>query len=333
MQDLNAIEFRQTKGSWELHLSTKLLSASLTPAQPLDLASPRSQTELRQCITQWQAKGYVLEDASIVALFEQTCAQTGINNFLKDGILNAACFPKVIDDCLAQRQTRGRLHFAAMHNPRPGIYPIVDNIDQLSALLDAGAKIIQLRIKSEMLTNEIRQTIDQAVCLSQRYPQSQLFINDYWQAAIDSGAYGVHLGQEDLLTADLGAISSAGLRLGVSSHAFWEVARAMTISPSYVACGPVFPTRAKVMPWIAQGLDNLRYWSALIPVPVVGIGGVNQDNLQAIHDTGCASASIIQAIVSASDPAQAYRSLQKKWESMTSRSSQAIQLARPTLAA
>ncbi len=333
MQDHHAVAFRQSHENWQIRIETKLLHADIIPAQPLDLASKTDQAELHQCISHWQSKGYVLEDASILAVFEQTCAQAGLINFTKDGLLNTACFPKLIDTCHLSNAHHGQLRFTGMQNRRPGIYPIVDNLDHLAGLLDAGAKIIQLRIKSDVLTTEIRHAIHRAVEIAKQHPESQLFINDYWQTAIDAGAYGVHLGQEDLLTADLSAIADSGLRLGVSSHAFWEVARAITISPSYIACGPVFPTRAKAMPWIAQGLDNLRYWSALIPVPVIGIGGVNQDNLQAIHDTGCAGASIIQAIVSAADPANAYRSLQRQWESFTARSAKTIQLARPTLAA
>lgn len=333
MHDQNAVSFHQSQDTWQVRIKTKLLGADIIPAQPLDFASTTAQTELRQCISHWQSKGYVLEDASILAVFEQTCVQTGITDFIQNGLVNTACFPKLIDVCHTSDLAHGQPRFARMHNPRPGIYPIVDNLDQLATLLAAGAKIIQLRIKSDVLTPEIRDAIHRAVELAKQHPDSQLFINDYWQTAIDAGAYGVHLGQEDLLTADLSAIAQAGLRLGVSSHAFWEVARAMTISPSYIACGPVFPTRAKAMPWIAQGLDNLRYWSALIPVPVVGIGGVNQDNLRAIHDTGCASASIIQAIVSAANPADAYRLLQENWENFSVPPAQTIQLARPTLAA
>ncbi len=333
MQDLKTVEFHHTPKGWTLRLKTKLLSAEIIPAQPTDLASVSVQDQLRQSIANWQTKGYVTEDAAILAVFEQSCTQAGVSDFIQDGLTRTAYFPKLVDDCRNKDYGLMQLRFPTMHNPRPGIYPIVDNLDHLAALLDAGAKIIQLRIKSDVLTNEIRHAIDRSVQLAQHYPDSQLFINDYWQAAIDEGAYGVHLGQEDLLTADLKAIAQSGLRLGVSSHAFWEVARAMTISPSYIACGPVFPTRAKAMPWIAQGLDNLRYWSALIPVPVVGIGGVNQDNLQAIHDTGCASASIIQAIVTAPNPAQAYQSLQAQWTGFAAPPLQKIQLARPTLAA
>ncbi|MBU6143739.1 MAG: thiamine phosphate synthase, partial [Betaproteobacteria bacterium] len=120
---------------------------------------------------------------------------------------------------------------------------------------------------------------------------------------------------------------------GVSSHAFWEVARALSIRPSYVACGPLFPTRAKAMPWIAQGIDNLRYWVRLIPHPVIGIGGVNGQNLASIRATGCASASVIQAIVGADNPIQAFKSLRQQWGQAPVLRGQLPALARPTLAA
>ena len=87
-----------------------------------------------------------------------------------------------------------------------------------------------------------------------------MFINDYWRQAIDAGAYGVHLGQEDLDIADIGAIAAAGLRLGVSTHSYYEIARAHALSPSYIAIGPVYPTTSKVMRFGAQGLTQLKRW-------------------------------------------------------------------------
>lgn len=248
-------------------------------------------------------------------------------------------FPTLIDQRANQDPIRYQAEprpssFPSLTNSRPGIYPIVDNLRDLRSLLEAGAKIIQLRIKTE--STGLRSVVLQAVKLAGAYPQSQCFINDYWQLAIEAGAYGVHLGQEDLLTADLDAIARAGLRLGVSSHCFWEVIRAHTLRPSYIACGPLFPTRAKVMPWIAQGIENLHYWANLLPYPIVGIGGVNTENLGAIHATGAGAASIIQAIVGAPDPGDAYRALQKQWDQNESnqdsqQGSNIPRIAKPTL--
>jgi len=140
-------------------------------------------------------------------------------------------------------------------------------------------------------------------------PGAQLFINDHWALALRLGAYGVHLGQEDLDTVDLNALRQAGVRLGLSTHSYWEVARAWALRPSYIACGPVFATQSKDMPWIPQGLDNLRYWAGLLPVSVVGIAGIDVRNIAELAAQAVASAAVITAITRAVDPELACRQL------------------------
>ena len=81
-----------------------------------------------------------------------------------------------------------------------------------------------------------------AVC---RKAGATLVVNDDWRAAIDEGADWVHLGQEDLDTADLAAIRRKGLRLGVSTWDEAELERGLAVDPDYVAFGPVFPTISK----------------------------------------------------------------------------------------
>jgi hydroxymethylpyrimidine kinase / phosphomethylpyrimidine kinase / thiamine-phosphate diphosphorylase len=297
-----------------MNIHSHYLQAELLPASGIDLEAQPWAGAYQEAFTKRQAQGYVAEDAAIIAIMD----------------IDEGRIPKLHD--VNAGAPRNQKPFAEMHDQEPGIYPIVDNTTQLALLMSAGARIIQLRIKSDRLTPEIEAHVRQAVRISQDYPRSQLFINDYWQTAIECGAYGVHLGQEDSLSADLDAIAQAGLRLGLSSHCYWEVARALTIAPSYVACGPVFPTRAKKMPWIAQGIENLRFWVHKIPHPVVGIGGVNSENLSAIRATGCASASVIQAIVADRDPAAAYQRLARQWaEAKALRPEGTPGLAKPTL--
>jgi thiamine-phosphate diphosphorylase len=320
------LSFSQTNGYWFLRINTRLLNADLFPNPQADLGSPAGRKRFQSAHQEWQDKGYVFEDAAVLAL------NAG-------DLFSIDRFPTLIDQRVNQDPMRSQAGprpppFPSLTNPRPGVYPIVDNLKDLRSLLEAGAKIIQLRIKTE--STALRGVVLQAVELAKAYPQSQCFINDYWQLAIEAGAYGVHLGQDDLLTADLDAIARAGLRLGVSSHCFWEVVRAHTVQPSYIACGPLFPTRAKVMPWIAQGIENLHYWVNLLPYPIVGIGGVNTENLNAIHAAGAGAASVIQAIVGAPDPGDAYRALQRQWDQNESKEgsrqgSSTRTIAKPTL--
>lgn len=299
-----------------MKIHSSYVQAELSPTSGFDLTAQPWATQYQETLRSRTAQGYVEEDAAVIAIMD----------------LDQGRFPRLHD--LNATAPRNKKPFLEMRDPEPGIYPIVDNNAQLALLMQAGARIIQLRIKSEQITPEIEAQVREAIRISQDFPHSQLFINDYWQTAIEHGAYGVHLGQEDILCADLNAIEQAGLRLGLSSHCYWEVARALTIAPSYVACGPLFPTRAKKMPWITQGIENLRYWVHKIPHPVVGIGGVNAENLDAIRATGCASASIIQAIVADPDPAAAFKRLAKQWdEARVIRSEAEPVLAKPTLAA
>jgi hydroxymethylpyrimidine kinase/phosphomethylpyrimidine kinase/thiamine-phosphate diphosphorylase len=198
--------------------------------------------------------------------------------------------------------------FAPLIQPAMGVYAVVDSALWVRRVLAAGIRTVQLRIKDPH-TPTLAAQIQEAVAVARDTPGAQLFINDHWQLAITHGAYGVHLGQEDLEQVDLPALRAAGLRLGLSTHSYWEVCRAWALRPSYIACGPVFATQSKDMPWIPQGLDNLRYWAQLLPLPVVGIAGIGLHNVAEVAATGAASAAVITAITQAEDPAQACRDL------------------------
>ncbi|TMH71956.1 MAG: bifunctional hydroxymethylpyrimidine kinase/phosphomethylpyrimidine kinase [Betaproteobacteria bacterium] len=155
------------------------------------------------------------------------------------------------------------------------LYAIVDSAARVRQVLAAGIRTVQLRIKhAELpaLEEEIRASV--AAC---RECGARLFVNDHWKPAAELGADGVHLGQQDLAAlggAGRRAVADSGLALGVSSHSLWELARAKALCPDYIACGPVWPTTAKAMPWRTQGLDNLSWWCAAAGAPVVAIGGI-----------------------------------------------------------
>lgn len=180
-----------------------------------------------------------------------------------------------------------------------GLYAIVDSAGWVYRVLEAGVRTVQLRIK-DAGTHALRHEIRRAVAAA-RAAGAQLFVNDHWQLALEEGAYGVHLGQEDLQTADLARIAAAGLRLGVSTHAYWEVCRAWALRPSYIACGPIHATQSKAMPWIAQGDGNLAYWCGLLPLPVVAIGGMDVARARAARSCGAAGVAVMSGITAAAD--------------------------------
>jgi len=190
-----------------------------------------------------------------------------------------------------------------------GLYPVIDSLAWLECLLPLNLNIIQLRIKSEN-TAELGLLIEKAVTMASDY-NCRLFINDHWQLAIKYGAYGVHIGQEDLNSADLNAIAKSGLRLGISTHGCYEFLLAKQLQPSYLAIGAIFPTNTKDMTGQIQGLTNLRQILALADnIPIVAIGGINQQRLEQVWCTGVSAVAVVTAITQAKQPVIATQTMQ-----------------------
>ncbi|MEO3741768.1 thiamine phosphate synthase [Kosakonia sp. WA-90] len=191
---------------------------------------------------------------------------------------------------------------------RLGLYPVVDSVEWIARLLEAGVRTLQLRIKDKR-DPEVEDDVAAAIALGRRY-NARLFINDYWRLAIKHQAYGVHLGQEDLETADLSAIRAAGLRLGVSTHDDMEMDIALAARPSYIALGHVFPTQTKQMPSAPQGLEQLaRHIARLGDYPTVAIGGISLSRAADVLATGVGSIAVVSAITQAADWRQATEQL------------------------
>jgi len=170
--------------------------------------------------------------------------------------------------------------FLSCGNTPLGIYPLVDRSYKLETLFSLGITTAQLRtkdLKDEALENEIKKAIE----ISNQY-KARLFINDFWELAIKYKAYGIHLGQEDLETANLEAIHHAKIRLGVSTHTTKEIEMALEIEPSYLAIGPIFETTSKVVNYDTVGTEELAKWSKNVHYPIVAIGGINLSNIKNI---------------------------------------------------
>ncbi len=180
-------------------------------------------------------------------------------------------------------------------------YLIVDSTAWLERLLPCGAKLVQLRIKDKPDT-ELRIEIAAGKAICEQYG-AQLIVNDYWQIALDLGCDYIHLGQEDLDTADMKAIYKAGINVGISTHSEAELERAMSFKPDYVALGPIYPTILKQMPFAPQGLAKLGDWRKRIGnLPLVGIGGLNIERGISVLQAGANCAAVVTDITLNADP-------------------------------
>ena len=196
------------------------------------------------------------------------------------------------------------------------ILPIVDTVEWVEKLTKTpGITDIQLRIKDETDPDKIleRVKICQKMCQSSNV---RLWINDYWQAAINAGCFGVHVGQEDLVKCIHGGgleeLRKNNIALGISSHSYGELAAALGVNPSYISLGPVFGTSSKKVAFDPQGLSIVRKWRQLIPpdVPFVTIGGIS-DSKRATQnkEAGADCVAVIGAVTQSDDVAAAVRLL------------------------
>ncbi len=181
------------------------------------------------------------------------------------------------------------------------LYAVVPTSEWVYRLAELGVPVVQLRDK-RISNAQIERCIREAA-QSVAGTNTLVFINDHWRLAIEHSAYGVHLGQEDLNEADLGAIQRAGLRLGISTHGIYEMLRAHACRPSYMALGAIYATATKEMPTQPQGLRRLKHYVRLMSphYPLVAIGGIDLSRIAGILATGVDCAAVLRAIVDAPD--------------------------------
>ncbi len=180
-------------------------------------------------------------------------------------------------------------------------YPVVPDSGWVAKLLPVGTKLVQLRIKDQPDAEVRRQVREaKAACVAHG---AQLIVNDYWQIAIDEGCDYVHLGQEDLVDADVKALRRAEIRIGVSTHDRAELEKGLAIDPDYVALGPIWPTKLKQMPWAPQGTTRLAEWKKLIgDRSLVAIGGLTLERALLCLKSGADIASVVGDVVNHADP-------------------------------
>jgi len=180
-------------------------------------------------------------------------------------------------------------------------YPVVDSVAWVARLALLGVGTIQLRAKN-LNDADALQTITDALEMT-RGTHAKLVVNDYWRAAIVAGAKHLHLGQEDLVDADLKAIRAAGLTLGLSTHDDAELETALQAKPDYIALGPIFPTTLKSMRFAPQGIAKITEWKKRIgAIPLVAIGGINLEQAAEIYAAGADSIAVVSDITQNPDP-------------------------------
>jgi thiamine-phosphate pyrophosphorylase len=180
-------------------------------------------------------------------------------------------------------------------------YPVVDSVAWVARLAALGVGTIQLRAK-ELNDSQALQLVSDALEVTKGTP-TKLVVNDYWRAAVVAGAKHLHLGQEDLVDADLKAIRDSGLTLGLSTHDDAELETALRADPDYIALGPIFPTTLKSMRFAPQGIAKITEWKKRIGnISLVAIGGIKLEQAREIFAAGADSIAVVSDVTQNADP-------------------------------
>ena len=149
----------------------------------------------------------------------------------------------------------------------------------LRQLLEGGVKILQLRVKS-MAPREFLTLAHQARAQT-RAAGCQLIVNDRIDIALACHANGVHLGQEDLPLA-VGRKLMGEKIIGISTHDVEQAKVAERNGADYIGFGPMFGTQTKATGYSARGVEMLKQIRAAVKIPIVAIGGITEQNVQAV---------------------------------------------------
>jgi thiamine-phosphate pyrophosphorylase len=133
-------------------------------------------------------------------------------------------------------------------------------------------------------------------------------VNDHPEIAVEAGADGVHVGQEDMAVARVRAIVGPEMLVGLSTHAPAEIDAVDPGLVDYIGVGPVHATPTKPGR-AAVGIELVRHAAAHANVPFFAIGGLDARNVGAALDAGASRVCVLRAIAEAQDPGRAAREL------------------------
>jgi thiamine-phosphate pyrophosphorylase len=184
----------------------------------------------------------------------------------------------------------------------------------IRAAVAGGVDVVQLRDK-QLGDEELVAVANAAQALCERLG-ALLIVNDRPLVARESGADGLHVGQDDTPVAEARELLGPDLLIGLSTHAEGEIDTAAPSAPDgtplvdYIGVGPVHETPTKPgRP--AVGLELVRYAAAHASVPFFAIGGLDTGNLGDVLAAGATRAVVLRAIADAEDPQRAARQLRE----------------------
>lgn len=200
------------------------------------------------------------------------------------------------------------------------LYPVIsseftggrDVLDILRAVLDGGARMVQLREKNRCKKELYRLALEYRRLTAAS--QALLIINDHLDVALASGADGVHLGQDDLpLEAALAVPGADVLLLGRSTHSLAQALEAAAAGAAYVNLGPLYPTQTKQLTMDCLGDAIVGQAAGRLPIPFTVMGGIKERHLPKLLSLGARKIAMVTEVTMAPDVAAQVRKLRAYW--------------------
>ena len=184
--------------------------------------------------------------------------------------------------------------YLVMTNPKVGYERCCE------AAVRAGVKMVQLRMK-DVPRSELLDMARRLVSIT-KGSATNLIIDDDASVAAESGADGVHVGQDDMSVEEVRARFPEVRIVGLSTHNLAQAEDSIRHSPDYIGVGPVFKTPTKKIPDPVLGTELAGRMIASVPYPAVAIGGINEENLRSVIAAGARNWSVVRAVCGADDP-------------------------------
>jgi thiamine-phosphate pyrophosphorylase len=193
-------------------------------------------------------------------------------------------------------------HFYAMVDQAGGQEPVA----LARILLDAGVRVMQLRLKSASGRDLLAAA--RAIATMCRERGAMLIVDDRTDIAMLAGADGVHLGQEDLPLEAARRLAGSEMIIGISTHSVEQAVAAERCGADYIGFGPMYPGGLRNNA-TGKGRDLLREVRAAVRIPIVAIGGITEATMPAVLEAGADACAIITDVVRAPDIAAKVRAL------------------------
>jgi thiamine-phosphate pyrophosphorylase len=200
-----------------------------------------------------------------------------------------------------------KLHYISQ-NPQGGTH-----LDAIKEVLDAGGKWIQLRIKDQPEADILKFAVKaNALCVDYG---AKLIVNDYPGIAVQAGAYGVHLGLQDMPIKEARILAGSNMIIGGTANTFEHIVQRVADGADYIGLGPYRFTGTKqnlspILGLKAYEVIIRQIAQAGIRIPVIAIGGIDSDDVSLLIKTGIYGVAISGALTDRKDLAKRLSSIQ-----------------------